>query len=324
MESTDYNYCTSTATQPYRYLGFGVDAGLFSGVSTDGCIPTPGLENPLDPNAILSGAFDYSAFETSVSHSTGLTPLPTSPTSPPSQQLSLAPKDSVSSGLGIDMHSEQLGRRSSSEEKDSPTPAQSRRKAQNRAAQQAFRQRKERHVRDLEANLKLLTRTTSVLQSDNERLKLVLQRVQTQNEILRATVSFSPASNHPRGFVDDPGLLPHSRRQSKRPKVFAEETHLDTAKLTNGLLSTTSASLVKYGSLSGRDSQMLSASATWDLLQSHPLHFSGAVDICDVCEQLKKMAKYDDESAVRHTLRTERLTARALAQCVRKKRSATS
>lgn len=36
---------------------------------------------------------------------------------------------------------------------------------------------------------------------------------------------------------------------------------------------------------------MLSASATWDLLQSHPLYLSGAVDIGEVCERLKKMAK---------------------------------
>ena len=36
---------------------------------------------------------------------------------------------------------------------------------------------------------------------------------------------------------------------------------------------------------------MLSASATWDLLQSHPLYLSGAVDIGEVCDRLKKMAK---------------------------------
>ncbi|KAK3621251.1 hypothetical protein LTR56_022912 [Elasticomyces elasticus] len=297
MESTHYKYGTSEVPQPYRYFGFGTDAGLSSRVSNDGCIPTPGSEHPLDLNAFLSGAFDYSAFETSVSDGTGLTPLPTSSASPPSQQLSLLPKGSVCSGLSIDMHSKQQGRSSSNEEKDSLTPAQSRRKAQNRAAQQAFRERKERHVRDLEANLNLLIRTTSSLQSDNERLKRMLQRVQTQNEMLRATVSFSPTSNHIQSFVDDPRLLPHSDRQSKRPKVSAEEPHLDAARLTKGLLSTTSASPGNYGSLTGRDSQMLSASATLDLLQSHPLHLSGAVDIRDVCERLKKMAKYDDESA---------------------------
>jgi len=91
------------------------------------------MENPLDTNAFLSGSFDYAAFDTSLNHGTGLTPLPAS-ASPPSQQLSLLSNGSVDSGLGLDMDSEQQGRRSSSEEKDSLTPAQSRRKAQNRAA----------------------------------------------------------------------------------------------------------------------------------------------------------------------------------------------
>ena len=92
------------------------------------------LENPLDTNAFLSGTFDYTAFDTSLSHGTGLTPLPATSASPPPQQLSLLPNGSVDSGIGIDMDGEQQGRRSSSEEKDSLTPAQSRRKAQNRAA----------------------------------------------------------------------------------------------------------------------------------------------------------------------------------------------
>ncbi|KAK3618173.1 hypothetical protein LTR56_014245 [Elasticomyces elasticus] len=292
MESMDYNYFASTAPQPYQYMGFGSDAGLLSGVSNDGSIPTPSMENPLDTNAFLSGSFDYAAFDTSLSHGSGLTPMPTDSTSPPSHQLSMLPNNSVDSGLGLDMDSEQHGRRSSSEEKDSLTPAQSRRKAQNRAAQRAFRERKERHVRDLEAKLNLLTTTTSSLQSDNERLKLMLQRAQTENEILRATAASSPTANHPPGFVDDPSLLPHAR-QPKRSLAVVEEPHFDTARLANGLLSTTSTSPSKFGSPAGSEGQLLSASATWDLLQSHPLYLSGAVDIGEVCERLKKMAKCD-------------------------------
>lgn len=64
---------------------------------------------------------------------------------------------------------------------------------------------------------------------------------------------------------------------------------MDPTRLANGLLSTQSSS-------SGRpspnyESNMLSASATWDLLQSHPLYLQGAVDIGEVCERLKKMVK---------------------------------
>ncbi len=156
--------------------------------------------------------------------------------------------------------------------------------------QRAFRERKERHVRDLEAKLNLLTTTTSSLQSDNERLKLMLQRAQTENEILRATASSSPTANHPPGFVDDPSLLPSSR-QSKNLPSRADE-HFDTNRLANGLISTES-SPSKARRASNNDSNLLSASATWDLLQSHPLYLSGAVDIGEVCERLKKMARCD-------------------------------
>ncbi|KAK5117437.1 hypothetical protein LTR85_008822 [Meristemomyces frigidus] len=290
MESMDYNYFASTAAQPYQYLNFGADNnGLLPGISNDSNGPTPSLENPLDGNAFLSGSFDYSTFDTSLGHGTGLTPLPTS-ASPPAQHLSLLPNGSVDSGIALDMD-EPHGRRSSSEEKDNMTPAQSRRKAQNRAAQRAFRERKERHVRDLEAKLNLLTTTTSSLQSDNERLKLMLQRAQTENEILRATSASSPTSNHPPGFVDDPSLLPHSRH-GKDPPSF-DEPRFDSTRLANGLLSTASSSPGKYSSPSDIDSHLLSASATWDLLQSHPLYLSGAVDIGEVCERLKKMARCD-------------------------------
>lgn len=120
---------------------------------------------------------------------------------------------SIDSGVGIDgmsalnTDSDAQGRtRSSSEEKETLTPAQSRRKAQNRAAydfpfkyfglflitgnrQRAFRERKERHVRDLEAKLSALENSATSLATDNERLKLALQRATTENEILRATTS---------------------------------------------------------------------------------------------------------------------------------------
>lgn len=157
--------------------------------------------------------------------------------------------------------------------------------------QRAFRERKERHVRDLEAKLNLLTTTTSSLQSDNERLKLMLQRAQTENEILRATASSSPTSHHPPGFVDDPSLLPPSRQSKSSP---SHDQTVDAIRLANGLLSTeSSTSPGTFRSSPSSESHLLSASATWDLLQSHPLYLSGAVDIGEVCERLKKMARCD-------------------------------
>ena len=118
----------------------------------------------------------------------------------------------------------------------------------------------------------------------------MLQRAQTENEILRATASSSPTANHPPGFVDDPSLLPSSRQ--RKTSALSDEPSFDPTRLANGLLSTES-SPDKSGTSPGSDSHLLSASATWDLLQSHPLYLSGAVDIGEVCERLKKMARCD-------------------------------
>lgn len=92
------------------------------------------MEKPFGANDYLSTSFDYN-FDASLGHSDGIAvPAGSTSASPPAQQLSLLPNGSVDSGF-VDMDNEALqGRRSSSEEKDNMTPAQSRRKAQNRAA----------------------------------------------------------------------------------------------------------------------------------------------------------------------------------------------
>lgn len=120
----------------------------------------------------------------------------------------------------------------------------------------------------------------------------MLQRAQTENEILRATASSSPTAIHPPSFVDDPSLLPASR-QSKTSPSRVDEPRFDSTKLANGLLSTATPSPGRPSNPTTGESHLLSASATWDLLQQHPLYLSGAVDIGEVCERLKKMARCD-------------------------------
>lgn len=43
---------------------------------------------------------------------------------------------------------------------------------------------------------------------------------------------------------------------------------------------------------------MLSTSATWDLIQSHPLVKQGLVDITDVCERIRPLARCDGQGPV--------------------------
>lgn len=118
----------------------------------------------------------------------------------------------------------------------------------------------------------------------------MLQRAQTENEILRAKASSSPTRHHPPGSGDEPNLIPHSRQDRSSSSTSPRS---DSARLANALLSTTSSSPCRPGGSPRSESHLLSASATWDLLQSHPLYLSGAVDIGEVCERLKKMARCD-------------------------------
>ncbi|KAI8638441.1 hypothetical protein BD408DRAFT_24359, partial [Parasitella parasitica] len=86
-----------------------------------------------------------------------------------------------------------------SDEEDSDNP-KSKRKAQNRAAQRAFRERKENHVRVLEDRVKELEELNldknSKLLLENEKLKEMIARLQNENAaLLGSTVSFDSPLN---------------------------------------------------------------------------------------------------------------------------------
>lgn len=77
-------------------------------------------------------------------------------------------------------------------------------------SQYAFHERKEIHIRDLEAKLNALKNYTDSLQSDNDHLKQVLQRARTENEILRSTQT---TGSQEKTFMDYIIALKHSDDQ---------------------------------------------------------------------------------------------------------------
>lgn len=258
-------------------------------------------QEPLDPS-IFPAPYDAFAFH-------GL-PTPQQGSPAASVPLTPMPVGSVDSGIGGDVDDGRASRtRSSSEEKESLTPAQSRRKAQNRAAydylhciiecilyanpkrsQRAFRERKERHVKDLENKLSALESSTHSLQSDNERLKLALQRARTENEILRATSGQSPASSRPVS-VSYPSPGAHLPDEDDKDDDYNVQS-LNHGSVINAADKGHSASRRKTR---GKE---IPAAQAWDLIQSHPLVKQGLVDIADVCERLKGAAKCDGHGPV--------------------------
>ncbi|KAI0130088.1 bZIP transcription factor [Xylariales sp. AK1849] len=177
-----------------------------------------------------------------------------------------------------------LGGAGSNSDDDDMTPAQSRRKAQNRAAQRAFRERKERHVKDLEAKLASLEAAQQQTSTENEKLKRDLQKMSTENEILRATSSMtqngsiSPASN----------VLLTTGPMRFSPTDFYSDL------LANHTNKTPSHRVVE--SESGE--RLMAAGATWDLIVNHELFKRGLVDVGDVSERLRSKAKCDGQGPV--------------------------
>ncbi|CAO2657739.1 Nn.00g038650.m01.CDS01 [Neocucurbitaria sp. VM-36] len=275
----DYAYF-SAAQQPYHhFVGMPSNPFPHSAVDPD----TIGSVEPLDPT-LFPASYDAFTFH-------GLpTPQQGSPDAAVAQTP--MPVGSLDSGFGGELDDGRTSRtRSSSEEKESLTPAQSRRKAQNRAAQRAFRERKERHVRDLETKLSSLESSTHSLQSDNERLKLALQRAKTENEILRATSGQSPAASRPVSVsYPSPGAHLPLEEDGKDDDYHVQS--LINGSVVNAADGEHAASRRKTR---GRE---IPAAQAWDFIQSHPLVKQGLVDIADVCERLKGAAKCDGHGPV--------------------------
>lgn len=293
----DYNtYFGAGAQQPYnQFMGMTANHFPHTGVDAETMHTSESLDSTLFPTT-------YDAFVFN-----GLpTPHQGSPDLAVAQTPMLA--GSIDSGLGADLDDAAGRTRSSSEEKESLTPAQSRRKAQNRAAQRAFRERKERHVRDLETKLSALETSTHSLQSDNERLKLALQRARTENEILRATSGQSPTSSRPVSVsYPSPGahLIPEG------DAAEAADPDYNIQALDNGCV-VNAADRLHMASARESTGREIPASQAWDFIQAHPLVQKGFVDVTDVCERLKGAAKCNghgpvfDESTISQAIEESR------------------
>lgn len=149
----------------------------------------------------------------------------------------------------------------------------------NLPRQRAFRERKERHVKDLEAKLAALERNSASVAEENERLKLQLQKAATENEILKATSNSNRGSSEP---------LPNAGPMRYNPTDFYTEVlHAHENKTPSHRIVT-----------SDTGERLLAAGATWDYIIKHPLYVRGMVDVGIVSDRLKGVAKCDGQGPV--------------------------
>ncbi|KAL9604672.1 MAG: hypothetical protein Q9219_000392 [cf. Caloplaca sp. 3 TL-2023] len=78
------------------------------------------------------------------------------------------------------------------------------RKAQNRAAQRAFRERKERHLKDLEAKVEDLEKASEATNHENGRLRATVERLNTEVKEYRKRLSLNGAGYSPPGAIVPP------------------------------------------------------------------------------------------------------------------------
>lgn len=136
-------------------------------------------------------------------------------------------------------------------------------------------------MRDLEAKLDALQKNNTTVAEENERLKLQLQKAATENEILKAT----SAHNNHRGGSEP---LPNAGPMRYSPTDFYTEVlHAHENKVPSHRIVT-----------SDTGERLLAAGATWDYIIKHPLYIRGMVDVGDVSERLKKVAKCDGQGPV--------------------------
>jgi AP-1-like factor len=133
-------------------------------------------------------------------------------------------------------------------------------------------------VKDLEAKLAALERNSANVAEENQRLKQQLQKAATENEILKATSS--------RGGSSEPLANAGPMRYSPTD-FYTEVLHAHENKIPSHRIVT-----------SENGQRLLAAGATWDYIIKHPLYARGLVDVGDVSERLKKVAKCDGQGPV--------------------------
>lgn len=225
---------------------------------------------------------------------------------------------------GLDGVDEAVALHRGSDDDDVMTPAQSRRKAQNRAAyvavpppssarrrahhccsQRAFRERKERHVKDLEAKLATLEAAQQKSCDENDRLKRDLDKIATENDILRATSALGASRRT--GSVSL-SLSPSPASVTGPAAQYTPQEFYSSVLQGGGGGGGGGESPVPRPVASDGGERLLAVGAAWDLIISHHLYSRGLVDVGDVSERLRSVARCDGlepvfpESAILHAI----------------------
>jgi AP-1-like factor len=158
---------------------------------------------------------------------------------------------------------------------EDPAEVEMKRKAQNRAAQRAFRERKEQRVRELEQKLSGAETELAKLRSENERLRKENTILMTENQVLHSSQRTAVlAANNQTPPAPQQAMFPNHRlyanlvagHSEQQPSYLVYEKEKET---------------------------MLGAGAVWQMLIEDPVMSAEDMDINFVVEYLKDKAQCD-------------------------------
>lgn len=138
-------------------------------------------------------------------------------------------------------------------------------------------------MKELEAKLATLEAAQAQTTTENEQLRRDLQKMSTENEILRATSSINGAGSPGAGAAPTTtGPLTYN------PENFYTDLLANhDNKTPSHRVATTDAG-----------ERLLAAGATWELIIGHELFKRGLVDVADVSNRLKNQARCDGQGPV--------------------------
>ena len=125
------------------------------------------------------------------------------------------------------------------------------------------------------------------LMTENERLKREIDRIATQNEILRATTTPMRTAyrEHSRNAHHEGSSSPEGLTSG--PMIYSPSTF--NAAFTGHDASDPEAPISHRIEISAKTGErLLATGAAWDFIQHHELNRGGLVDIADVSEKLKE------------------------------------
>ncbi|OJI98017.1 hypothetical protein ASPVEDRAFT_24925 [Aspergillus versicolor CBS 583.65] len=152
------------------------------------------------------------------------------------------------------------------------------RRAQNRASQQAFRARKERHNAELNQKIDQLQNNMSGLRDENEQLQQQIAEMISQNRVRTEARTRQPTS------------------EQKNPMTFSwsSERFFDST-VPDGH---EKRPVYRLTVDKNTGEKLLDIGATWDLIQQHAYFKMGILDLVKVCEYLRRHIQCDGQGPV--------------------------